>query len=112
LRLAARLAETWVTTGDRTRSEPVDAAQGVRDVRDQIDLLEEACIDSGRDPSTLSRLVLTGPRVTSGLGSVDEFEDTVGRFAHIGVTDLVVHWPRPSDPYQADPSIFEQIFAG
>jgi hypothetical protein len=46
------------------------------------------------------------------LGSVDEFEDTVGRFAHIGFTDLVVHWPRPSDPYQADPSIFEQIFAG
>lgn len=111
LRLAARLAETWVTTGDRTRSEPVDAAQGVRDVRDQIDLLEEACIDSGRDPSTLSRLVLTGPRLTSGLGSVDEFEDTVGRYAGIGVTDLVVHWPRPNDPYRADHSIFEQIFA-
>ncbi len=112
MRLAARFAETWVTTGDRTRPEPVDAAQGTRDVRDQIDLLEEACIHSGREPSTLSRLVLTGPRLASGLSSVDEFEDTVGRFAAIGITDLVVHWPRASDPYRADHSIFEQIFAG
>ena len=112
MRLAARFAETWVTTGNRSRRGPVDAAQGVRDVRDQIDLLEEACIDSGREPYTLSRLVLTGPRLTSGLSSLDEFEDTVGRFAAIGITDLVVHWPRASDPYRADHSIFEQIFAG
>jgi alkanesulfonate monooxygenase SsuD/methylene tetrahydromethanopterin reductase-like flavin-dependent oxidoreductase (luciferase family) len=111
MRLAVRFAETWVTTGNRTRPGPVDAAQGVRDVRDQLDLLEEACIESGREPATLSRLVLTGPRLTSGLGSVDEFEDTAGRFAAIGITDLVVHWPRASDPYQADYSTFERIFA-
>jgi hypothetical protein len=46
------------------------------------------------------------------LSSVDEFEDTVGRFAAIGITDLVVHWPRTSDPYRADHPIFEQIFSG
>jgi alkanesulfonate monooxygenase SsuD/methylene tetrahydromethanopterin reductase-like flavin-dependent oxidoreductase (luciferase family) len=112
MRLAARLADTWVTNGNRSRPDPVDAAQGTRDVRDQIDLLEEACIDAGREPATLSRLVLTGPRLTSGLGSVDEFEDTVGRYAAIGITDLVVHWPRANDPYQADYSTFERIFAG
>jgi alkanesulfonate monooxygenase SsuD/methylene tetrahydromethanopterin reductase-like flavin-dependent oxidoreductase (luciferase family) len=111
MRLAARFAETWVTTGNRTRAGLVDAAQGVRDVRDQLDLLDEACLDSGREPSTLARLVLTGPRLTSGLGSVDEFEDTAGRFAAIGITDLVVHWPRGDDPYRADYSTFEQIFA-
>jgi alkanesulfonate monooxygenase SsuD/methylene tetrahydromethanopterin reductase-like flavin-dependent oxidoreductase (luciferase family) len=111
MRLAARFAETWVTTGNRSRTEPVDAAQGTRDVRDQIDLLEEVCIESGREPATLSRLVVTGPRLTSGLSSVDEFEDTVSRYAAIGVTDLVVHWPRTNEPYKADYSIFEQIFA-
>jgi hypothetical protein len=47
----------------------------------------------------------------SGLSSADEFEDTVSRYAAIGVTDLVVHWPRASDPYKADYSIFERIFA-
>ena len=111
MRLAARFAETWVTNGDRTRPGPVDAAQGARDVRDQINLLEGACIEEGRDPAELSRLVLTGPILTSGLGSVDEFDDTVGRYAAIGVTDLVVHWPRAEEPYAADYSIFERIFA-
>jgi alkanesulfonate monooxygenase SsuD/methylene tetrahydromethanopterin reductase-like flavin-dependent oxidoreductase (luciferase family) len=111
MRLAARFAETWVTNGDRTRPGPVDAAQGARDVRDQINLLEDACIEGERDPAELSRLVLTGPILTSGLGSVDEFEDTVSSYAAIGVTDLVVHWPRANEPYKADYSIFERIFA-
>jgi hypothetical protein len=100
-----------VTTGSRNRPRPVDAAQGARDVRDRIDLLQEACLDSGREPSTLSRLVLTGPTLTSGLSSVDELEETVGRYAAVGVTDLVVHWPRASDPYRADHSVFERILA-
>jgi alkanesulfonate monooxygenase SsuD/methylene tetrahydromethanopterin reductase-like flavin-dependent oxidoreductase (luciferase family) len=110
MRLAARFAETWVTNGNRTRPGPVDAAQGARDVRDQINLLEDACIEEGRDPAELSRLVLTGPILTSGLGSVDEFDDTVGRYAAIGVTDLVVHWPRAEEPYAADLPTFERIF--
>jgi alkanesulfonate monooxygenase SsuD/methylene tetrahydromethanopterin reductase-like flavin-dependent oxidoreductase (luciferase family) len=110
MRLAARFAETWVTTGRRTRPGPVDAAQGTRDVREQIDLLEETCTESGREPTTLSRLVVTGPRLTSGLGSIDEFDDTIGRYAAIGATDLVVHWPRANDPYKADYPIFERIF--
>jgi hypothetical protein len=110
MRVAARFAEAWVTNGDRTRPGPVGAAQGARDVRDQINLLEDACLEEGRDPSKLSRLVLTGPLLTSGLDSVDEFDDTVGRYAAIGVTDLVVHWPREEEPYAADYSTFERIF--
>jgi alkanesulfonate monooxygenase SsuD/methylene tetrahydromethanopterin reductase-like flavin-dependent oxidoreductase (luciferase family) len=110
MRLAARFAETWVTTGNRARPGPVDAARGARDVRDQINLLEDACIEEGRDPAELSRLVLTGPILTSGLGSVDEFDDTVGRYAAIGVTDLVVHWPRANEPYAAEFPTFERIF--
>jgi alkanesulfonate monooxygenase SsuD/methylene tetrahydromethanopterin reductase-like flavin-dependent oxidoreductase (luciferase family) len=111
MRLAARFAETWVTTGSRARPGPVNAAQGARDVRDQIDRLDEVCLEVGRDPATLARLVVTGPTLASGLTSIDEFDDTSGRYAAIGVTDLVVHWPREKDPYQADYSVFEQIFA-
>jgi hypothetical protein len=48
---------------------------------------------------------VTGPTLTSGLSSVDEFEDTIGSYAAIGVTDLVVHWPRANEPYHADYSI-------
>jgi alkanesulfonate monooxygenase SsuD/methylene tetrahydromethanopterin reductase-like flavin-dependent oxidoreductase (luciferase family) len=110
MRLAVRFAETWVTTGDRTRTEPVDAAQGARDVRDQAGLLEQACAETGRDPATLSRLVVTGPTLLSGLSSINEFADTAARYAAVGVTDLVVPWPRANAPYQADLSTFERIF--
>jgi alkanesulfonate monooxygenase SsuD/methylene tetrahydromethanopterin reductase-like flavin-dependent oxidoreductase (luciferase family) len=110
IRLAVRFADTWVTTGDRTRTKPVDAVHGARDVRSQIDLLEEACVEAGRDLATLARLVATGPTLTSGLSSIDEFADTAARYADVGVTDLVVPWPRADAPYQADLSTFERIF--
>ena len=31
-------------------------------------------------------------------------------YAEVGVTDLVVHWPRAGEPYAADLPTFERIF--
>ena len=56
--------------------------------------------------------MVLGPTLDGGLSSVDAFTETAGRFAEIGVTDLVVHWPRDDHPYRADPTVFERIFAG
>jgi len=110
MRLAAAHAQIWVKTGSRTRQGPVTPATGAQDVGDQIAQLDEACAEVGRDPRTLDRLVVTGPALDSGLVSPEAFAETVGRYAEIGVTDLVVHWPRPTDPYRADPVVFERIF--
>jgi hypothetical protein len=74
--------------------------------------LEDACASAGRDPSTVDRLVLTGPELPAGLESEQAFADTVGRYAHVGITDLVVHWPRSSEPYAGDVATFERIIAG
>ena len=30
-------------------------------------------------------------------------------YEEIGVTDLVVHWPRPTEPYEGDPAILEHL---
>lgn len=105
LRLAATHAATWVTTGDR-------AGGGVEAVGDQVKRLEDACASAGRDPSTVDRLVLTGPELPAGLESEQAFADTVGHYAHVGITDLVVHWPRSSEPYAGDVATFERIIAG
>jgi hypothetical protein len=110
--LAARFGQTWVTTGDRSGDGRTDAAAGAAIVRRQIDMLEEACAAEGRDPGSVDRLVLTGPELDPGLQSEDNFADTAGRYADVGVTDLVVHWPRHSDPYEGDPVAFERIFTG
>jgi alkanesulfonate monooxygenase SsuD/methylene tetrahydromethanopterin reductase-like flavin-dependent oxidoreductase (luciferase family) len=109
MRLAATFGDTWVTTGDRAYGAPAPPEAGARVVREQMNRLEAACADVGRDPATLARLVLTGPALQPGTGSVDEFEEAVGRYEAAGVTDLVVHWPRPSDPYAGDLSTFERV---
>lgn len=108
--LAATFADTWVTTGPRRGGPPLAAAQGARIVREQMDRLDAVCGKRDRDPGSLARLVLTGPSLDAGLASPAAFDDTVARYSDVGVTDLVVQWPRERDPYAADPAVFERIF--
>ena len=72
-------------------------------------MLEDACAAVGRDPASIDRLVLSGLRLDSGLASADAFAETIGRYAEAGVTDFVVHWPRPEPPFAADVGTFERI---
>jgi len=110
--LAALHGSAWVTTGDLgPEGSLLGAEKGVDVVRAQMARLDEACVDVGRDPSSIARLVLTGPRLAPGLTSLDAFDDTAGRYEEVGVTDFVVHWPRADEPYAADPEMFERIFA-
>ena len=109
--LAAQYGQIWVTNGDRTSNEMMLAKAGAAVVRQQMAQLDDICWQTGRDPATLDRLVLSGPRLDGGLASVAAFAETIGRYAEIGVTDFVVHWPRPNEPYAADVTTFEQIFA-
>jgi alkanesulfonate monooxygenase SsuD/methylene tetrahydromethanopterin reductase-like flavin-dependent oxidoreductase (luciferase family) len=111
MRVAARLGDTWVTTGDRSNEAPVAAAAGARIIAEQIAQLDDACAAVGRDPASLARLVLTGPALDPGLASPAAFEEARGRYAEVGVTDLVVHWPRDDEPYAGDPEDFERIVA-
>jgi alkanesulfonate monooxygenase SsuD/methylene tetrahydromethanopterin reductase-like flavin-dependent oxidoreductase (luciferase family) len=112
MRLAATYGDTWVTTGaladDGAR---LGADEGARVVREQMARLDEVCHAAGRDPTTISRLVLTGPSLDPGLSSIGAFDHTAARYAEAGVTDLVVHWPRPEEPYAGDRGTFEAIFS-
>ena len=109
MRLAAAFGQAWVTTGDRSTPGPVGAAEGAAVVAGQVARLEEARAAVGRDPSTLDRMVLTGPQLDAGLSSVEAFREVAGRYADVGVTDLVVHWPRADEPYTGDLATFERI---
>ena len=112
MQLAVTHGRTWVTTGDLgPEGDLLDTDEGVAVVRAQMDRLDEACVAAGRDPVSIDRLVLTGPRLDAGLTSLDAFDDTAGRYADAGVTDLVVHWPRSAEPYAGDRDVFERIFS-
>jgi hypothetical protein len=112
MRLAARFATTWVTTGPRRVGAVVPTADGTIAVRRQIADLERACTAEGRDPASIDRLVLLGVPLENGLDSPGAFDDVASAYAACGVTDVVVHWPRDADPYRADRTVFERIFGG
>lgn len=110
MRVAAEHAAIWVTNGDRGHAgPPLPPSQRAAVVARQIERLEQACQAVGRDAASLDKLVLTGPRLDPCLQSVRAFRDAADSYAAVGVSDLVVHWPRPNDPYAGDPSILEHI---
>ena len=55
---------------------------------------------------------LTGPRLDSGLDSIEAFREVAEAYAAAGATDLVVHWPRPAPPYAGDEAILDDILLG
>jgi alkanesulfonate monooxygenase SsuD/methylene tetrahydromethanopterin reductase-like flavin-dependent oxidoreductase (luciferase family) len=109
MRLAAQHGDFWVTLGG-TWDGLWGPAEGPAAVAAQVRRLESACQETGRDPSSLRRLVLTGIPLDPGMSSPGSFQDTVARYEEVGVTDFVVHWPRPSEPYAGDQAMFERIF--
>jgi len=98
LRLAARYGATWIGSDSRGAG------------RDLVERLAEACAAEGRDPQSLARLVLVGHRERP-LASVEAFREVAGRYGDAGFSDLVVHWPRPDEPFEADMAVLERVAA-
>jgi alkanesulfonate monooxygenase SsuD/methylene tetrahydromethanopterin reductase-like flavin-dependent oxidoreductase (luciferase family) len=105
MRLVAKYADSWVTVGDPTGR----AKTAVDAVRRQCELLDEACAAEKRDHHALSRMLLTGTTEERPLESVAAFEDYAGRYAELGITDLILHWPRAEGRFAADQNVFEDI---
>jgi alkanesulfonate monooxygenase SsuD/methylene tetrahydromethanopterin reductase-like flavin-dependent oxidoreductase (luciferase family) len=109
--LAVEHGQCWVTVGTRDRDGGAASVdEGVATVREQLSKVDAACEAAGRDPTSLDRMVLTGLNLEGGTDGPDRFEDTIGRYAELGVTDYVVHWPRPTEPYLGDEAAFIQLF--
>ncbi|MEU5694068.1 LLM class flavin-dependent oxidoreductase [Actinosynnema sp. NPDC020468] len=109
MRLAARHADTWITAGPPATFDARPYAEALPEIALQLRKVDDACAAVGRDPGTLRRLLLTGAAVGGVLESVEAWRDAAGRFAGIGVTDLVVHWPRADFPYAGDERVLEDV---
>jgi alkanesulfonate monooxygenase SsuD/methylene tetrahydromethanopterin reductase-like flavin-dependent oxidoreductase (luciferase family) len=107
MRLAALHGELWVTTGVPDSKRPLDPARGAAVVAEQMERLDRACAEVGRRPSSLRRMVVTGPGLDAALDSVGSFRAMVERYAAVGVDELAVHWPRSEPPFAADTGVFE-----
>ncbi|WP_369174214.1 LLM class flavin-dependent oxidoreductase [Streptomyces sp. R28] len=109
MRVAARHASYWVTTGEPNRFADAPYEEALPVLRQQVEALEKACVEVGRDPSTVSRLLVAGPTVGGVLDSPAAFFDAAGRFAEAGITDLVVQWPRPDEPFKGSEDVLEKV---
>ena len=98
VRFAARHGDAWVTTGQAT--EGLDEWFG--SVGRAVAIVDE---ELGRIDRYLS--LEAAPR--NPLESVGLFDDMVGRAAELGFTDIIVPWPRDTEPYKASMDVLEAI---
>jgi alkanesulfonate monooxygenase SsuD/methylene tetrahydromethanopterin reductase-like flavin-dependent oxidoreductase (luciferase family) len=109
MRVVARYGNAWVTLGpiDWSRSYRPDECLAV--VRAQTEQLRRACADTGRDFDELDRIFITTGWAGDPLASAAACLDIAERYASVGITHLVIHWPRPSGVYAGDPTVLEEI---
>ncbi len=109
LAVAAALGEAWVTFGPTTAH--ADPAAWFDGIAAQATRLDEACAAIDREPASVRRVVLVPLELGWAQESLAAWDDTVGRLASLGVTDVVVHWPRPDDPALPGPppAVFDTI---
>jgi len=89
IRVAARRADIWNTLG----GEPIEGdARSLDDAiattRRQLEQLDAACVELGRDPASIRRSVFAF-RVAI-YQSVGAFDDWVGRMLELGIRELIV----------------------
>lgn len=107
MRLAAELADGWVTYGKPIRSE----ADWWAGLKESSERMTEVLHAAGQGDSTFERHLNADGFRGSVYESVDRFEDTLGRAQELGFTDLITHWPRPEAPYAATADVLEAVAA-
>ncbi|MGN6751243.1 MAG: LLM class flavin-dependent oxidoreductase [Intrasporangium sp.] len=107
IRLAVDVADGWMTYG-----APVETADEWWAVLAQVcGRLEDTLDEKGRGRHTITRYLNTDAMPTYALESVGAFEDVVGRAAELGFTDIVVPWPRTTEPFRGDVATLEAVAA-
>ncbi|WP_037574404.1 LLM class flavin-dependent oxidoreductase [Phaeacidiphilus oryzae] len=109
LRLAAEHGQGWISYGDPKGAGSMPPALCPDVIAAQLGRLEQACAERDRDPAELAKVLLSGSTQEKPLASVDAFVDYAGRYAELGITEIVLHWPVPDSVFEADLSVFEKI---
>lgn len=106
LRICAAYADRWNSTGT------------VEEMAERNRILDEACLEIGRDPGEIIRSLYgwSSAMETDGLpdpwSSVDAFSEVVGMFSEVGINEFILDQPRPEQYGVAEHIASEVIQAG
>jgi alkanesulfonate monooxygenase SsuD/methylene tetrahydromethanopterin reductase-like flavin-dependent oxidoreductase (luciferase family) len=113
LKVAARYADTWNMSGTLGRGRRAglrfSAEQMLDEIRLRSDVLDEHALRFGRDPATIRRafVFVAGTTDDDPWASPAAFQDFVGRYRQVGISEFIFHWPRDGVT-----TAIEQIAAG
>jgi alkanesulfonate monooxygenase SsuD/methylene tetrahydromethanopterin reductase-like flavin-dependent oxidoreductase (luciferase family) len=102
IRLAATYGDTWVSYGGFRL--PSDRALEL--TRRRVAMLEDA------GGAGLGRRLLCGSAALTSepiWRSVDAFEDFVGRYHAVGITEFAFHWPPANTNPEVDPAVVAEV---
>lgn len=121
LRLVAQYADGWNSLGGQPYPEArygkkVTLAQAVAETQRLSELLDSYCEELGRSPASVRRsIAVYRPVSPDPLSSLDAFDDYVGRYAEVGIDEIIFYWPPLANFLEGRPiaaaqqALFERI---
>ena len=106
MRVAIERGAGWITMGTAERG--AGPSQWWLGVQRAVDAFEEAA-EAAPNQSPVSTRVLDMETHAEEFRSVDQFRDAFGRAADLGFTDVVIAWPRDSQPFAGDEKLLEDL---
>jgi alkanesulfonate monooxygenase SsuD/methylene tetrahydromethanopterin reductase-like flavin-dependent oxidoreductase (luciferase family) len=107
--IAARHGDGWVTLGPTDWSRTYRPDECLAVVAEQAERLRRACDEAGRDFDELDRIFITTGWAGDPTASSEACLELARCYARVGISHLVVHWPRESGVYAGDPAVLASI---
>lgn len=106
MRLALTQGDGWITLGSAERGADVATWwAGVEEASRRFDVVA----GSLETPRAGLRRYLNVEALSGILTSVEAFRDCIGRADELGFTDVVLAWPRPSEPFAGDEQFLDDV---
>jgi alkanesulfonate monooxygenase SsuD/methylene tetrahydromethanopterin reductase-like flavin-dependent oxidoreductase (luciferase family) len=107
--LAAAHGDAWISPGPANWLGGYTADECLAEAAGQVEQLGRACEEVGRKLSEVERIFIATPMAGNPLASPDACLALAERCAAIGMSHLLVHWPRASGVYAGDEAALERI---
>lgn len=88
---------------------PAPFEDAIEHTRRQVETLDEACRNAGRDPRSIRRTILAFRVRPPVFASVDRFREVAGRYRELGIKEFYLPWPAPSAAAREQEAVMERV---